>query len=146
MVDISAKPESHRVAEARATIELTPEVCAMVLTGRLPKGEALAVARVAGILAAKDTSRLIPLCHPLSLDQIDVLFARVGDAAIEIRATARCRGSTGVEMEAMTAAAVAALTLYDMCKGVCRAARITRVELLAKSGGKSGPWRREATS
>jgi cyclic pyranopterin phosphate synthase len=146
MVDISAKPESHRVAQARAVVELTPDVVGMVMQGRLPKGEALAVARVAGIQAAKETSRLIPLCHPLGLDGIEVNFAPAGAAAIEIRTVTRCRGATGVEMEAMTAAAVAALTLYDMCKGVCRQARISCVELLEKTGGKSGTWRRAAVS
>jgi cyclic pyranopterin phosphate synthase len=143
MVDVSAKPETVRVAIARAQIELTPQVRAMVLEGTLAKGEALAVARIAGIQAAKETSRLIPLCHPLALDQVEVQFAAVGEAAIAIDCTARCRGATGVEMEAMTGAAVAALTLYDMCKAACRGARITAVELRHKSGGKSGTWVRE---
>lgn len=146
MVDVSAKAATVRVAEARARIELTPEVRAMLLQGTLAKGEALAVARVAGIQAAKETSRLIPLCHPLALDQVEIEFAPDGAAAIEVRATARCHGPTGVEMEAMTAAAVAALTLYDMSKALCRGARITDVELLAKSGGRSGAWRREGTA
>lgn len=143
MVDISAKAETHRSAEARARIHLSPEVRAMVVRGDLPKGEALAVARVAGIQAAKETSRLIPLCHPLALDQVDVQFVPFGDAGLEIRTTARCRGATGVEMEALAAAAVAALTVYDMCKALCRGARITDLELVRKDGGKSGTWRRE---
>ncbi|MEZ5965708.1 MAG: cyclic pyranopterin monophosphate synthase MoaC [Planctomycetota bacterium] len=144
MVDVSAKPETERLAEARARIHLTPAVRSMVLRGDLPKGEALAVARVAGILAAKETGRLIPLCHPLGLDHVEVTFQPVGDASLEVRALARCRAATGVEMEALTAAAMAALTVYDMCKALCREARITDVELLRKLGGKSGEWRREA--
>ncbi|HLU38071.1 MAG TPA: cyclic pyranopterin monophosphate synthase MoaC [Planctomycetota bacterium] len=143
MVDVSRKPATERTAEARARIELTPELRARVLHGDLPKGEAIAVARVAAIQAAKDTARLIPLCHPLPLDAVEVEFAPHGEEAIEVRARARCRGSTGVEMEALTAATVGALTLYDMVKALCREARITDVELLSKSGGKSGEWRRE---
>lgn len=146
MVDVSQKATTARVATARAVIELTPEVRAKVLDGSLAKGEALAVARVAGIQAAKETSRLIPLCHAIALDQVEVHFAALGDAAIEVDCTARCRGATGVEMEAMTGAAVAALTLYDMCKALCRGARLSTVELSLKSGGKSGTWQRsEAT-
>ncbi len=143
MVDVSGKPPTLRVATARSRIELTPDVRAMVLTGALPKGEALAVARVAAIQAAKDTSRLIPLCHSLALDGVEVGFAPCGDAGLEITTTARCRGATGVEMEALTAAAVAALTVYDMTKALCRGARITCVELTHKAGGRSGEWRRE---
>jgi cyclic pyranopterin phosphate synthase len=143
MVDVSAKADSERHAAARARVELTEEVVQLVLRGGLPKGEALAVARIAGIQAAKDTSRLIPLCHPVALSHVEVEFAADGAAAIEIRTSASSRGATGVEMEALTAAAVAALTVYDMCKAVCRGARITDVELLHKTGGKSGEWRRE---
>jgi cyclic pyranopterin phosphate synthase len=146
MVDVSEKPATRRVAEARARIELTPEVRAMVLAGTLAKGEALAVARVAAIQAAKETSRLVPLCHPLLLDQVEVEFAPAGEASLEVRVTARCQGATGVEMEAMTGAAVAALTLYDMCKAVCRGARISMVDLVAKSGGRSGAWRRDESA
>lgn len=146
MVDVSGKIETQRSAEARARIELTPDVVRMVFAGTLPKGEALAVARIAGIQAAKETSRMIPLCHPLVLDHVDVDFAPVGDAAVGIRTTARSRGATGVEMEAMAAASVAALTLYDMCKALCRGARITDLELVHKAGGKSGEWRREERS
>ena len=143
MVDVSAKAPSLRTATARARIELTAEVRAMLLAGTLPKGEALAVARVAGIQAAKDTSRLIPLCHTLALDSVEIGFAPLGEASVEVTATARCRGATGVEMEALTAVAVAALTLYDMAKAACRGARITCVELVHKAGGRSGEWRRE---
>jgi len=144
MVDVSGKAESDRLAEARVRVHLDPEVRAMVLRGELAKGEALAVARIAGIQAAKDTSRLIPLCHPLALDHVEVRFVPVGDSVLEVQTSARCRGATGVEMEAMTAAAVAALALYDMCKARCRGARITDLELVRKEGGKSGSWRREA--
>ena len=120
MVDVSGKADTVRVAGARALVELTAPVRAALLAGELPKGEALAVARIAGIQAAKETARLIPLCHPLALSSVDVAFAPVGEGDIEIRTEVRCVGPTGVEMEALCAASVAALTLYDMCKAVHR--------------------------
>lgn len=144
MVDVSQKRDSLRVARARATIVMTPAVRAQVLAGTMAKGEVLAVARVAGIQGAKETARLVPLCHPLWLSHVQVDFAPVGDDALGIEAEARTTGPTGVEMEAMTAATVAALTVYDMVKGACRGARIERVELVHKSGGKSGTWDRGA--
>ena len=143
MVDVSQKASSRREARARASVQLTPELRAALLAAELPKGEALAVARLAGIQAAKDTSRLIPLCHPLALSVVEVTFEPVGDAAMEVRSMVRCVGPTGVEMEALTAVTVAALTLYDMCKALSRDIRITDVELLAKSGGRSGDWQRQ---
>jgi cyclic pyranopterin phosphate synthase len=144
MVDVSQKPPTARLARARALVRLTPELRQRVLTGQLPKGEALAVARIAGIQAAKDTARLVPLCHPLPLTHVAVDFAPEGDDAIAITTEARTTAPTGVEMEAMTAAAVAALALYDLVKALHRGAAIERLELLHKDGGRSGAWSREA--
>jgi cyclic pyranopterin phosphate synthase len=142
MVDVSAKAETLRTARATAVVRLPAAVRQRLLAGDLPKGEALAVARVAGIQAAKETSRLLPLCHPLPLSFIAVQFAPLGDDGVEVTAEARTTAATGVEMEAMTAAAVAALTVYDMVKGLCREARIESIELRHKSGGRSGVWDR----
>ena len=139
MVDVSAKPSTRRTATATATVRLRPDVLALLLAGDLPKGEALAVARVAGILAAKRTPELIPLCHPLAISSVSVDFEAQRDALV-VRATVATTGPTGVEMEALTAVSVAALTLYDMVKGVDRAASITDVRVLRKSGGRSGEW------
>jgi cyclic pyranopterin phosphate synthase len=139
MVDVSAKPETEREAVAAARLVVTPETAALLAGGNLPKGDALAVARVAGIMGAKRTADLIPLCHPLPLTAVEVELD-VGNAAVEIRATARTTARTGVEMEALTAATVAALALYDMVKGVQRDARIEGVRLLAKRGGRSGRY------
>ena len=141
MVDVSDKDETRREATAQAVLRSRPDVVERLIAGDLPKGEALAVARIAAIQAAKQTSNLIPLCHPLPLSAVSVEFEPAGDA-VRIVVTVRTTGRTGVEMEALTAATVGALTLYDMVKGVDRAARITDAEVLAKSGGKSGDWRR----
>jgi cyclic pyranopterin monophosphate synthase len=141
MVDVSDKDETRREATAQAVLRTRPDVVERLIAGDLPKGEALAVARIAAIQAAKQTSTLIPLCHPLPLSGVSVDFHPAGDA-VRITATVRTTGRTGVEMEALTAATVGALTLYDMVKGIDRAARITDAEVLAKSGGKSGDWRR----
>jgi cyclic pyranopterin monophosphate synthase len=143
MVDVSGKPVTLRRAVAEATVLLDAEVRDQVLRGTLPKGEALAVARIAGIQAAKETPRLIPLCHSVPLAHVGVDFAPLGDAAIHITAEARTVASTGVEMEALVAVTAAALTVYDMVKARCRGASITDVRLLQKSGGRSGDWRRE---
>ncbi len=140
MVDVSQKPATARRAVAHALVRLDAATRDLLLAGQLPKGEALAVARVAGIQAAKDTARLIPLCHSLPLSHVVVDFAAEGDACVRIVASAATVASTGVEMEAMTAAAVAALTVYDMVKGRCRGACIEAVRLVHKSGGKSGTW------
>jgi cyclic pyranopterin phosphate synthase len=140
MVDVGGKPATERVATAVAIVELRPEIRARLLAGDLPKGEGLAVARIAGIQAAKETSRLIPLCHPLALSSVAVDFAPEGEDRIRVEATARCIGPTGVEMEAMTAAAIAALTLYDMTKSLQRGVRIRSLELIEKRGGRSGDW------
>lgn len=142
MVDVGNKPATARRAVAEAVVQLDAETCALLLQGRLPKGEALAVARVAGIQAAKDTARLIPLCHTLPLSHVAVHFAPVGDDRVRVEAEAATTAGTGVEMEAMVAASVAALTIYDMVKARCRAAVVENVRLLHKSGGKSGTFDR----
>ncbi len=147
MVDVGAKAVTTRVAVAEALVRLSERTYA-VLTGEgMPKGDAFACARVAGILAAKKTSDLIPLCHPLGLDSVDVRFELLPEASsVRIEAEARLCAKTGVEMEAMTAASVAALTLYDMCKAVQKDIVIEGVRLLYKAGGKSGEFRAERKS
>ncbi len=139
MVDVSGKAETTREATATATVRSTAEVLGLLGSGGLPKGDALSVARIAGILAAKKTPELIPLCHPLPLSKITVDFEMREDS-VEILATVRTRGVTGVEMEALTAASVAALSVYDMIKAVDKHAVLTDIRVLAKSGGKSGDW------
>ena len=141
IVDIGAKPVAARRAVARAVLEAEPATIEAIAGGTLKKGDALAVARIAGIMAAKKTSDLIPLCHPIALSKVEVDIAATANTLV-ITATAETSDRTGVEMEAMTAAAVAALTLYDMAKGIDRAMRVTAVELMEKSGGKSGDFRR----
>ena len=142
MVDVGDKAVTTRTATAEGVFRTRPEVVTMVAGDELGKADVLATARLAGIGAAKKTSELIPLCHPLSLTGIEVDLAPRGDR-VEITATVRTKGVTGVEMEALTAASTAALTLYDMIKAVDHLAVIERIEVLAKSGGKSGDWRRE---
>jgi len=139
MVDVSAKPESERVAVAGCRVLLAPATLELLMGGTLPKGDALAVARVAGIMGAKRTPELIPLCHPLPITGVEVALDVEADA-VAITATVRTTGRTGVEMEALTAAATAALALYDMVKGVQRDARIDGLRLLAKRGGRSGDY------
>jgi cyclic pyranopterin phosphate synthase len=139
MVDVSGKSETTREATATATVHSTREVLALLGTGGLPKGDALAVARVAGIMAAKKTPDLIPLCHPLPISKVTVDF-ELGPETVGILATVKTRGVTGVEMEALTAASVAALSVYDMIKAVDKHAVLTDIKVLAKSGGKSGDW------
>ncbi len=141
MVDVTAKAVTNRTAVAAAVLVTTPEVVALISAGGLPKGDALATARVAGIQGAKRTSELIPLCHQLALTGVDVDFG-IGESAVEITATVRSADRTGVEMEALTAVSVAALTLYDMVKAVDKAARIDNVRVLRKDGGRTGAWRR----
>ena len=142
MVDVSAKPETAREAIARAVVVMAPATLRAVKRGNAPKGDVLGTARTAGILAAKRTHELIPLCHPLRLTQVDVSFRDDGRRRIAVEARVRTVDKTGVEMEALTAASVAALTIYDMVKALEKGVTIARVELLAKSGGKSGPWKR----
>jgi cyclic pyranopterin phosphate synthase len=141
IVDIGGKPITARRAVARAVLEAQPATIEAIMGGTLKKGDALAVARIAGIMAAKKTSDLIPLCHPIALSKVEVDITAEGNTLV-ILATAETNDRTGVEMEAMTAASVAALSLYDMAKGIDRAMRVTAVELLEKSGGKSGDFRR----
>jgi cyclic pyranopterin monophosphate synthase len=141
MVDVSGKPETVRRAVAQAVVVTREDVVRLVATGELPKGEAIGTARIAGIMAAKQTSSLIPLCHPLPLTSIAVDITPAG-SRIEVRATVSTTAQTGVEMEALTAASVAALTLYDMIKAVDRDAVITDILVREKHGGKSGDWTR----
>lgn len=141
MVDVSAKAETERVAKAGARVLLQKSTLDLILSGQAAKGDVLATARIAGIMAAKKTSDLIPLCHPLALSQVTVELTPNTDAnAIDIVTTCRLKGRTGVEMEALTAASVAALTIYDMVKAVDRGMQITDIRLLHKSGGKSGDF------
>jgi len=141
MVDVGVKDETERVAVARGTVEMQPETLRLILEGRAKKGDVLAVAQVAGIMAAKRTHELIPMCHPLLLTGIEVAFTPDEAAsALHIAATVRTYGKTGVEMEALTAVSVAALTVYDMVKAVDRGMAITSVQLAEKRGGKSGDW------
>ncbi|MCA7118991.1 MAG: cyclic pyranopterin monophosphate synthase MoaC [Acidibrevibacterium sp.] len=140
MVDVSAKPITARRATARARVVMAAATLALIEAGGAKKGDVLGVARLAGIMAAKRTADLIPLCHPLPLDSVTVDLIAAPPDAVEITATVRTTGRTGVEMEALTAASVAALTVYDMCKAVDRGMRIEAVRLVAKSGGKSGDF------
>jgi cyclic pyranopterin phosphate synthase len=141
MVDVSAKAVTARSATAAGTVLLSPECIAALRDGRVPKGDALAVARVAGIQGAKRTPDLIPLCHPLSVSGVDVV-TEVTDAGVTITATVKTTDRTGVEMEALTAVSLAALTVIDMIKAIDRAAVITDIRVLAKSGGRRGDWQR----
>ena len=139
MVDVSAKDDTAREAVAVGTVRMQPETLALVQSGGVAKGDVVAVARLAGVMAAKRTHELIPLCHPLLLTNIDVeITPDEAESALQIRATVRSTGKTGVEMEALTAVSVAALTVYDMCKAAERGIRIEAVRLARKSGGKSG--------
>ncbi len=139
MVDVSGKDVTVRTAAARGRVEVSDEVIALLRGEGVPKGDVLAVARIAGIQAAKRTPELVPLCHPLAIDAVTV-DVEVADTAVEIRAEVRTTARTGVEMEALTSVSVAALTVVDMVKAVDRHARITGIEVIAKSGGRSGEW------
>lgn len=139
MVDVGAKAETRREAVARGMISMQPATLQLILSGAAPKGDVLATARIAGIMAAKRTPELIPLCHTLLLTHVSVTIEPdPGANALQIEATVRTRGQTGVELEALTAVSVAALTIYDMCKAVDRAMRIGEIRLVAKRGGRSG--------
>lgn len=142
MVDVSAKPIALRTATASAVVTLPPHVFELVASGRVPKGDVAATARLAGILAAKRTGELIPLCHPLSLDAVTIDITLEAPDRLAITATARTEAKTGVEMEALTAATVAALTVYDMCKSADKGILIGPIRLEAKTGGKSGTYER----
>jgi cyclic pyranopterin phosphate synthase len=142
MVDVSDKPETERSATAEGAVRMKPETLALILAGEAKKGDVIGVARIAGIMAAKRTHELIPLCHPLQLSNIDVEI--IGDDALpglRVRATVKVTGRTGVEMEALTAVSVACLTVYDMAKSADRGMEIGGIRLAAKSGGRSGEWR-----
>jgi cyclic pyranopterin phosphate synthase len=141
MVDVGDKPDTERIAIARAEVHVTPETLALVREGTTAKGDVLAVARVAGIMAAKKTPELIPLCHPIMLTSVKVEFT-LQEWGIEVQARTKTTGPTGVEMEALTAVTVAALTIYDMLKAVERGMTITNIGLVRKEGGKSGLWER----
>jgi cyclic pyranopterin phosphate synthase len=147
MVDVGGKPETLRQATAACRVVVGPKVFPLLLAGRLPKGDVWAAARLAGIMAAKNTSQLIPLCHPLPLTGIDIDFTpEPGEGAVTIRAKVSTYARTGVEMEALSAAAVAALTIYDMCKAVDRGMMITDLALMEKRGGASGEYQRGAAT
>ena len=141
MVDVGDKPVAHRVAVAEGTVHMRPETLDLILKGKHKKGDVLGIARIAGIMAAKKTAELIPLCHPISITRIEIeLEPRQGNNTIYCRATTETRDQTGIEMEALTAVQITLLTIYDMCKAVDRGMTINNVRLLEKSGGKSGHW------
>ncbi|RAI60503.1 cyclic pyranopterin monophosphate synthase MoaC [Roseicella frigidaeris] len=143
MVDVSAKAETARVAVARGAVVMAPATLARIEQGQIGKGDVLGIARLAGIMAAKRTSDLIPLCHPLMLSKVTVDLSPLPPDRVEIEALVKLTGRTGVEMEALTAVTVAALTVYDMCKAIDRGMRIEAVRLVHKSGGKSGLYEAE---
>jgi len=146
MVDVGAKPETARRAVAAGCVRMQPTTQQQIEAGQVGKGDVLAIARLAGITGAKQTSNLIPLCHPLRLDGIDIELEFTSPGLLQIQATVRATDRTGVEMEALTAVAVAGLTVYDMCKAIDREMRIEQIQLLEKTGGKSGDWRRSESA
>lgn len=143
MVDVGDKPVTHRTARASGLVRMQPATRQLILDRQLAKGDVLEVARLAGIMAAKRTGELIPLCHPLALDAVSIAFSEVDQDVLRIEATVEVTAKTGVEMEALTAVSVAALTVYDMCKSVDRGMRIESIRLEEKSGGRSGHFVRE---
>ena len=143
MVNVGTKKSTQREAVAAATVRMSPETLTKLMERALPKGDVLTTAKVAGVMAAKQTPNLIPLAHPLAIDSVDITFdLDPSSGTIEVRSIVRCDGRTGVEMEAMTACAVAALTIYDMCKSAEKGIAIDGLQLMRKSGGKSGIWER----
>lgn len=142
MVDVTDKPPSYRSATAAGTVQMLPSTVEAIHTGGVPKGDVLAVAQVAGIMAAKRTGDIIPMCHPLSLTGVDIRFSLREDA-VDIEATVKCKGETGVEMEALHAVSAAALTVYDMCKALQKDMVVSDIRLLEKTGGKSGDYHRK---
>ena len=144
MVDVSGKDVTERRALASGRLAMQPATLERILAGDLPKGDVLAVARTAGIMAAKQTPNLIPMCHPLPLAAVEVSFDRDGDDALSIRASVAVTARTGAEMEALTAVSIAGLTIYDMCKAIDRSMVLGEIMLLEKSGGRSGSWVRES--
>lgn len=144
MVDVGYKPETERLAIARGSVIMQPETLQLIMDGQIKKGDVLTVAQLAGVMAAKRTSDLIPLCHPLLLNHIDVTCTlNTAGSRVDIEAVVRVSGKTGVEMEALTAVTVAALTIYDMAKAVDRSMELTNIHLVRKTGGQSGTWERE---
>lgn len=141
MVDVGDKQTTKRTAQAQAVITMHPETLRRIAEGTMPKGDVFACARIAGIMAAKRTSDLIPMCHPLPIDGIEVEITPISETEVRLVSTLRCTHKTGIEMEALTAVSVAALTIYDMCKAIDRGMRIDQVLLLHKAGGKSGEYR-----
>jgi cyclic pyranopterin monophosphate synthase len=142
MVDVGGKPVGERIARASGLVRMAPDTLALIRDRKLAKGDVLEVARLAGIMAAKRTAELIPLCHPLPLDAVTIDFDFPDESTVRITAEARVTARTGVEMEALTAVSVAALTIYDMCKGIDRGMTIAEIRLEEKSGGRSGHWQR----
>ncbi|MGM9613645.1 MAG: cyclic pyranopterin monophosphate synthase MoaC [Butyricicoccus sp.] len=140
MVDVGEKQVTRRAASAQAVITMQPETLRRIVEGEMPKGDVFACARVAGIMAAKRTSDLIPMCHPLPIDGAEIDITPISETRVRVVSTLRCTHKTGIEMEALTAASVAALTIYDMCKAIDRGMRIDQVLLLHKAGGKSGTY------
>lgn len=140
MVDVGEKDVTRRTAQAQAVVSMQPETLSLILSGGMPKGDVFACARIAGIMAAKRTWELIPMCHPILIESVQIDLSPISDTEVRIVSTLRCTHKTGIEMEALTAASVAALTLYDMCKAVDRGMVIRDVMLLRKSGGKSGDF------
>ena len=141
MVNVGEKPVTQRTASAQAVITMQPETLNMILDGTAPKGDVFACARIAGIMAAKRTAELIPMCHPIPIESADIAIEAVSETQVRLVSTLRCSHKTGIEMEALTAVSVAALTVYDMCKAADRAMRIDQTLLLHKDGGKSGEYR-----
>ncbi len=141
MVDVGDKQMTKRTAQAQAVITMQPETLRRIAEGTMPKGDVFACARIAGIMAAKRTSDLIPMCHPLPIDGVEVEITPISETEVRLVSTLRCTHKTGIEMEALTAVSVAALTIYDMCKAIDRGMRIDQVLLLHKAGGKSGEYR-----
>jgi cyclic pyranopterin phosphate synthase len=144
MVDVGGKQVTHRLARASGLVRMRPETVGLIRQGKMAKGDVLEVARLAAIMAAKRTAELIPLCHPLPLDALEITFAFPDDTSLAVEAAARATARTGVEMEALVAVSTAALTIYDMCKSVDRAMVIERIRLEEKSGGKSGHFLRSS--
>ena len=144
MVDVSDKSQTERIAKAKGSVVMQPKTLAMIMNGRLKKGDVLGVAQLAGIMGAKQTPNLIPLCHPLALTSVKVeLICNPDTNAVDITATCKLKGRTGVEMEALSAVSIAALTIYDMCKAVDKGMHLTDIRLVHKSGGKSGVFEAE---
>ena len=145
MVDVGGKEETHRIARAESFVTMKAETLALVRDRKMAKGDVLEVARLAGIMASKRTADLIPLCHPLGIDGVEVDLQPIGDTTVRIEATIRIYGRTGVEMEALTAVSIASLTIYDMCKAIDRGMTIGPIRLVEKLGGKSGHYLADAT-